>query len=223
MTLRLKFSLLVFSVLIFSSLLSAQPLTEPLEKWQFETGYSHYWFKGEFYWNQEDPSSDNWWSTGTFYFRSGVYNIITLSIEGMAWPVSSSSNYPGESFINFNLGFGISSPTIKLLIFKTFLNFHYLENLYLDNSEQSSDKRFRTIQIGTPIRLQIMKSFNIWTAPVYIWKSSEFFELQTYSRSSDFFGISIGLDAMLYKHIYLKINTTYTDYFQPQVTAGYRF
>jgi hypothetical protein len=204
------------------STLFAQPLTEPLGKWHFETGYSHYWYNGEFYWSQGNPS-DDWWSNGTLYFRVGLYDIITLSAEGMMWPVNSSINYPGGSYYNYTFGFGFSSPTSKLLIFDIYLNFHYLHNLYLDISVQKSDKRFRKVMIGAPIRVRILKSIALWMAPVYVWYQATYFEDQTYTRSSQLPGVSIGLDALLFKHFYLNINTIYTDYFQPQVIAGYRF
>jgi len=220
---RSLFFLRVILVLIFSSILYAQPLSEPLEKWQFETGYSHYWHKGEFYWSGIDHASDNGWSNGTFYLRSGLFDKITLSFEAMAWPVNSPSNYPGESFVNFNIGFGLSSPSIEILIFNIFFNIHYLENFYLDQSEDESDKRFRFAQIGVPFRIQIRKHFTLWFAPLYIWRESVYFEDQNRINSSQLSGISVGLDVFLFKHIYLNIRTTYSEYFYPGITAGYRF
>jgi hypothetical protein len=200
MNLRLFSSIIIFSFLIFHSTLNAQGLTEPLKRGQFETGYSHYWYHGEFYRSSVNHSNDDWWSNGTLYFRLGLYDIITVSVEGMVWPVSSSNNYPGGSFLNYAL-----------------------ENLYLDRSEQKSDKRFLNLLFGIPIRLKIVKSFTIWLAPVYVWNESEYFEDQTHSRSLKSPGVSIGLDALLFKHIYLNFNTIYTDYFQPHIIAGYRF
>lgn len=223
MNFRFLSLILFFSFFICLSALFAQPSVEPLEKWQFETGYSHYWYKGDFYWTEQNPSYEDVWSTGTFYIRSGLYGLFTLSLEAMAWTVHSSSNYPGESFANFNIGFGLSSPSIKIFIFDIFLYFHYLENLYLDRSEQESDKRFRSAQIGAPLRLQIINNFTIWAAPVYVWDESEYYEDQNFSRSSKSPGISFGLDGLLFNHIYLNLGATYTDYFQPWVTAGYRF
>jgi hypothetical protein len=223
MNLRLFSSIIIFLFLIFQSTLNAQGLTEPLKRGQFETGYSHYWYHGEFYWSPVNHSNDDWWSNGTLYFRLGLYDIITVSVEGMVWPVNSSNNYPGGSFLNYALGISLSSPSIQLLFLELFLHMHYLENLYLDRSEQKSDKRFRNLLFGIPIRFKIVKSFTIWLAPVYVWNESEYFEDQTYSRSLKSPGVSIGLDALLFEHFYLNFNTIYTDYFQPHIIAGYRF
>jgi hypothetical protein len=190
---------------------------------QFEAGYSHYWYKGEFYWNPENPSNDDWWSNGTLYFRLGLFDIITISVEAMAWPAKSSKDHSGESYLNHTFGFGLSSPPVSLFVFDLFLTIHYLDNLYLNRSEQRSDKRFRDLLIGAPIRFKFIKSFSIWLAPVHVWHESEYFEDQIFHKSFNSSGISIGLDILLYEHIYLNFNTVYIDYFQPHIVAGYRF
>jgi hypothetical protein len=214
---------IVFFLIIFQSIVFAQGLTEPLTKGYYELGYSHYWYKGDFYWNPANPSFDDTWSNGTIYFRLGLYDVISISLETMVWPVNSSKNYPGESFLNYTLGIGLSSQLINLFIFEIFIDIHYLENMYLDRSDQKSDKRFRDLLVGTPIRFQFLKSYTIWLAPVYVWNESEYFEDQTYTRSSNSLGVSIGVDALLFKHLYLNFNTIYAEYFKPRLTVGYRF
>jgi len=223
MNFQTSLSIIILFLLISQAQLSAQRLTEPLGNAQFETGYSHYWHYGEFYRSHENQTNDNLWSNGSIYFRLGLYNVITASVEGMIWPVNSTNNYPGESFLNYTIGFGISSASINLSKLEIFFQIHYLENLYLDRSEQKSDKRFKDLLFGIPIRYEIIKAFTIWVAPVYVWKDSEYFESQTYKKSKNAPGISFGLDMLLFKHIYLNINGEYSDYFQPNVVVGFRF
>lgn len=223
MNLQTTSSLIILFFLIFHVQLHAQRLTEPIGKFQIETGYSHYWHHGEFYLSPNNQTDHNQWSNGSIYFRLGLYNIITLSAEGMIWPVNSKNNYPSESFLNYNLGFGLSSSSINLSILEIFLHIHYLENLYLNRSEQKSDKRFKNLLIGLPFRYEIAKTFKVWVAPVYVWNESEYFESQTFIRSKNLPGIAFGLDALLFKHVYFNLNGVYTDYFQPNIVAGYRF
>jgi hypothetical protein len=222
MNYRLSISIIIFGFL-FLSLALGQGISEPLIKGQYELGYSHYWYKGDFYWNPTSPSYDDIWDNGAVYFRMGLFDIITFSTEFMIWPVTSSSNYPGESFLNYTLGASLSSPRIKLIFLDLFLNMHYLENMYLDRSNQKNDKRFREVQIALPLRFRFLKQYAIWVAPVHIWTESEYFEDQTYSRSTDSPGISFGLDALLFKHVYVNLNISYTDYYLPNIVAGYRF
>jgi hypothetical protein len=153
----------------------------------------------------------------------GLYNVLTLSVEAMVWPVNSSKNYPGESFINYTLGLTLSSPAIKLLFLEVYLNIHYLENMYLDRSDQKYDKRFRDVILGIPFRYKFSKLFAIWLGPVYVWNESNYFEDQTYNRSTNTSGISLGLDALIAKHIYLNLNIRFADYSLPNIIAGYRF
>ena len=214
---------LFFIVLLLPSIIHAQGISEPLKQGQYELGYSHYWYKGDFYWNPANPSTNDTWNNGTIYFRMGLYNVLTLSVEAMVWPVNSSKNYPGESFLNYTLGMTFSSPTFKILFLDLYLNIHYLENMYLDRSDQKYDKRFRDVIIGVPFRYQISKLFAIWLGPIYIWNESNYFEDHTYNRSTNTSGISFGLDALITKHIYLNLNIRYTDYSLPNIIAGYRF
>jgi hypothetical protein len=153
----------------------------------------------------------------------GLYNVLTISLEAMVWPVNSSKNYPGESFLNYTLGLTLSSPTIKLLFLDLYLNVHYLENIYLDRSNQKYDKRFRDVIIGIPFRYQFSKPLAIWLGSIYVWNESNYFEDLTYSRSTNTLGVSFGLDALIAKHIYLNLNIRYTDYSLPKIIAGYRF
>lgn len=200
-----------------------QGISEPLEKGSYELGYTHYWYRGDFYWKPAFPSDDDTWNNGTIYFRMGLYDIVTFSVEGMVWPVNSSSNYPGESFLNYTLGMTITSPSVEVLLFDIYTNLHYLENMYLDRSDQKYDKRFRDISIGIPIRYQFAKNYAIWFAPLYLWSESIYFEDQQYNRSTDRSGLSFGLDVRIIQHIYLNINLKYTDYFLPNIVAGFRF
>jgi hypothetical protein len=215
--------IIIILLFIFQSLIQAQGISEPLTKGHYELGYSHYWYKGDFYWNPENVSNEDTWNNGTVYFRMGLYDIITSSVEFMIWPVTSSSNYPGESFLNYTFGMSLSTPSINLIILDAFINLHYLENMYLDRSEQKNDKRFREIQIALPFRYQLLKHYAIWIAPVYLWNNSVYFEGQDFSRSRDTAGISFGLDALLFKHIYVNLNIQYTNYYLPNIVAGYRF
>jgi hypothetical protein len=201
----------------------AQGISEPLEKGTYELGYTHYWYRGDFYWNPEFPADDDTWNNGTVYFRMGLYDILTLSVEGMIWPVNSSTNYPGESFLNYSLGMTVTSPSIEILALDVYFNLHYLENMYLDRSDQKHDKRFRDVNIGVPFRYQFTKNYGIWIAPIYLWCESVYFEDQQYSSSSGRSALSFGLDALLIKHIYLNVNLKYSDYFLPNIVAGFRF
>jgi hypothetical protein len=219
---RLSISLIIFGFL-FLSTVTGQGISEPLTKGHYELGYSHYWYKGDFYRNPANPSYDDTWNNGTVYFRIGLYDIITLSAEGMVWPVTSSSNYPGESFLNYTLGMSLSSPTIKLIFLDLYVNMHYLENMYLDRSDQKNDKRFREVQIAIPFRYRFLKHYTLWVAPIYIWNDSVYYEDQTNSRSTDSPGITFGLDALVFKHVYMNVNVQYTDYYLPNIVAGYRF
>lgn len=219
-----KFFLKLFSiVLLLQSSILAQGISEPLEKGHYELGYSHYWYKGDFYWNPANPSDNDTWNNGAIFFRMGVYNVLTISVEAMVWPINSSKNYPGESFLNYTLGLTLSSPTIKLFFLDLYLNIHYLENMYLDRSDQKYDKRFRDVIIGIPFRYQFSKPFTVWIGPVYVWNESNYFEDQTYKRSMNSSGVSFGLDTLIAKHIYLNLNLRYTDYSLPNIVASYRF
>ena len=114
MNLRLCSIIIVISFFFSLSTILAQRLAEPLENGHFEAGYSHYWHYGEFNWSPGNDSNADRWSNATLYFRIGLYDIITASVEGMVWPVSSSNNYPGGSFLNYTFGFGLYSSSIKL-------------------------------------------------------------------------------------------------------------
>jgi hypothetical protein len=198
-------------------------MAEPLTEREYEVGYSHYWYSGDFYWRPANPSTDDTWNNGTVYFRAGIYNIVTFSFEGMVWPVTSDNNYPGESFLNYTIGLGIISPQIEILIFDASLNIHYIENIYLDRSDQKDDKRFRDLMIGVPFRFSFHKNYAAWIAPVYVWNESEYYLAQTYSQSSNLIGVSFGADAIFFKHIYLNLNVQYTENLLPNIVAGYRF
>jgi hypothetical protein len=208
---------------MFKSVATAQGLTEPLHKGRYELGYSHYWYKGDFFWHTKIQSDEDTWSNGTIYIKMGLYDLMTLSLEGMVWPVTSYSKYRGESFLNYTFGIDLSSPTFELIFLDLFLNIHYLENMYLDRSDQNNHKRFSYLQIGLPVRYTFLKRFTVWLAPIYAWNRSEYFENQTYTRSSYTPGLSLGFDALLFEHIYLNLNAQYVDYFQPRIVAGYRF
>ena len=148
---------------------------------------------------------------------------MTFSIEGMIWPVHSSTNYPGESFLNYTLGVTIASPSIEVYLFDVYLNIHYLENMYLDRSDKKYDKRFRDLDIGIPFRFRFAADYAIWIAPLYIWNEAVYFEDQQYKKTSDRSGLSLGFDALIIQHIYLNINLQYTDHFIPNIIAGFRF
>jgi hypothetical protein len=210
-------------LLIFQTSIYAQGISEPLPQGDYEIGYSHYWYKGDFYWNPATPSFNDTWNNGTFYFRMGVYDILSLAVEFMVWPVNSASNYPGEAFLNYTLGMTLSSTNIRILFFDAYVNIHYLQNTYLDQSDQKKDKRFSNMVISVPFRYQFYKRYAIWIAPAYNWNESDYFEDQTYSRLKDSAGIIFGADALFFKHIYLNLNVIYTDYFLPNIVAGYRF
>jgi hypothetical protein len=216
------FQLFIF-VLILHSSLFAQRISEPLKKKQFELGYSHYWYKGDFYWKPANPSTNDVWNNGTIYFRIGLYNVITLSVEAMVWPVNSSKNYPGEAFLNYTFGMTLTSPTVKIIFLDSYVNLHYLENTYLDRSDQKNDKRFRDVVVGVPFRYKFLKLYAIWLAPVYVWNESIYFKDETYARSMSSAGVSIGLDMLIAQHIYLNINIRYADYAIPNIVAAYRF
>ena len=210
-------------IVVFQSYVYAQGITEPLTGGTFEVGYSHYWHRGEFYRSSPAVSSSDVRSNGTIYIRMGIFDYITLSAEGMVWPVSSSNNAPGESFLNYTFGLGLSSPKIKLSFFDFFIHFHYLDNLYLDRSSLKHDKRFRDLKIGIPLRYHFQKEYAIWLAPVYIWNVSAYIEEQTYTRSINSAGISVGLDAFFYEHIYINLSLSYTEHILPGINAGFRF
>lgn len=214
---------LLLILLILQASIYAQGISEPLTQGEYEIGYSHYWYKGDFYWNPATPSDYDAWNNGTLYFRMGVYDILSLAVESMVWPVNSGSNYPGESFLNYTLGMTLASPNIRILLFDAFVNIHYLQNMYLDQSVQKKDKRFINIVISVPFRYQFYKRYAIWIAPAYLWNESDYLEDRTYSRLKDSAGILFGADALFLKHIYLNLNVTYTDYFLPNIVAGYRF
>jgi len=208
---------------MFSSLVFAQGINEPLPGGQAEIGYSHYWHEGDFYWDPISPAQMDIWSNGTIYFKFGLYDIVTLSVEGMVLPVTSKSNYPGQSYLNYTFGIALSSPTIDFFVFDLYLNIHYLDNLYLDRSDQKNDKRFRNVQVDLPIRYRLMKHYTVWIGPLYNWNETNYFKDQTYFRSNNSPGITFGVDALLFKHIYLNITVRYIDSFLPNMVAGFRF
>ena len=225
MILRFYVSIIAAFFLIFQSTLHAQRLPEPLQKGKFEVGYSHYWHHGDFYWDSTNQIRNDWWNNGTLYLRIGLFDVISISMEGMLFLVSS-NGYTSGPFWNLTLGVGISSISYKIAKFNVSFQIHYLENLYIDTSEKKSDKIFTNILIGIPVRYQSSEHWHnltFWIAPVYIWENSEYFEDRKYSRSINDPGISIGLEALVSKHFYLHINTVYSDFFQHQITIGYRF
>jgi hypothetical protein len=219
-------SIIITFFLIFQSTLSAQRLSEPLKEGQFEAGYSHYWHRGDFYWDFSHQIRNDWWNNGTLYLRAGLFDIISISLEGMLFSVASSGGRAPGPFWNLILGFGASSRSFTVAHVNVSFTIHYLDNLYIDTSEKKSDKKFRHIVIGIPVRYRITEQWHKWTlliAPVYIWEISDYFEDQKYTGSRNDPGISIGLEALVSEHFYLKVNTIYSDFFQPQITVGYRF
>jgi hypothetical protein len=226
MIFRCHLLLISIFILFFQSTLLAQHLPEPLKKNQFEAGYSHYWYHGDFYQNATKKFRNDWWNNGTLYFRIGFYDVLSVSTEGMLFTVSSPSRHSSGSFWNLTMGLGLSSISYKISYFNISFHIHYLENLYIDRSEEKSDKRFRNMLVGIPLRYRITKNWynlSIWIGTVYFWEHSEYLEDRKYSRSINSPGVSIGLDALISKHLYLKISTIYSDYFQPQISIGYRF
>jgi hypothetical protein len=205
------------------SLAYSQVISEPLSSGKLELGYSHHWYKGAFYYESENSSSAEIRSNGTIYFRAGVFDMVTVLAEGMVWPVSSESNYPGESFLNYTFGLALSSRSIVLLDFDIFLHIYYLDNLYLDRSDSKNDKQFRDLLLALPVRYHFLKKYSIWFAPVYSWNDAAYFEDQTYTRSNKSGGVSFGFDALFYEHVYLNLGFTYIEYFLPGISAGFRF
>ena len=226
MILRTPVSIIAVLILCFQSILPAQRLPESLNNSQFEVGYSHYWYHGNFYHAIANQSQEDWWNNGTIYFRVGLYDLLSVSIEGMAFTVSPPGEHSSGSFLNLTMGCGLSSVSYKVINFKVSVQIHYLENLYLDRSTKKSDKIFTTLLLGFPIRYKIdsdKPTLFVWFAPVFKWEKSEYFEDQYYSELSEKFGISIGLDLLIFEHLYLNMHTVYTNFFQPHLTIGYRF
>lgn len=222
----MKTSIVLYIILLIMVIqpgIFAQSLSEPLTNGNAELGYSHYWHKGDFYWDPATPTNEDSWTNGTIYFRIGLYDIVTFSVEAMLLPVTSSSNYPGESYLNYTFGIALSSPTLDFYIFDLFINIHYLDNLYLDRSEQKNDKRFRDIDITVPVRYRFLNQYSLWIGPFYNWNAADYFEDQTNSQDSQSLGFSFGADALLFDHIYLNLNIRYLDKALPNIVVGYRF
>ena len=226
MILRGYVLIIVIFIICLQSTLPAQRLSEPLNNSKFEVGYSHYWYHGNFYHSPENQTRENWWTNGTIYLRVGLDDLLSVSIEGMAFNVYPPGEHSSGSYLNLTMGCGLSSVSYKVINFRGSVQIHYLENLYLDRSTKKSDKKFTALLLGIPVRYQITRygpNFSVWFAPVFKWEKSRYFDDPYYSKSSKHAGFSIGLDALIFDHLYLNIHTVYTNFFQPHLTIGYRF
>jgi len=221
----IKILIVCISLLSFDQAL-CQIFSEPLSSSQFEFGYAHYWHKSFFDLQSGQSSSADTWSGGTIYIRVGAFNLLNIAVEGMVNPWSYSGKSSGNDYIVYAVGFGISSMLIDVFNLKSFFQLHYLNTMFFDKYEDKNDKQFKDFTISLPFRYDFNLSepkLNAWLAPLYRTSERFYNTDSTYRENLFSFGIAVGLDLLLIKHLYININSIITGEIEPGFSLGFRF
>ena len=210
-------------LLLYSLGAMSQIIGPELSARSFEVGYIVKSFHRDF-----DGHYHAYWAEDSFFVRYGATDYLTFTGEGRIGV--GDSRYPECNTRVYGFGGGSIIRVFRIKPYSISFSFHYYETLWFDRSKW----RYHKIVNTTISAIQIERSFDLsgqgaafWIAPAYVYDESIHYPWGSYVsqiyRSKNNFGLIVGGDFMLFKHLHPFVHIVYADYIQPRFGVAYQF
>jgi len=197
----------------------------PIDSGKLELGYA---FK--FYHRNGSENTHGDWANPVVYGRYAINRRLTVSGEGII-----GLEYPDESALSdyrgIGVGAGLTAHVFEFEGNQVALSGHYFEILWIDRLQRGRHMDLRSVIAS----IQVQREFGwheheivLWLAPSYIYDTALLYYPYPSISAAKYdtpnrFGLIIGSEVLLFRHLHPFLHLVYADYVQPRCGVGYRF
>jgi hypothetical protein len=199
---------------------SAQVLAPPLGDGEAEVGYTYKWYHRDL---EPRVTPEMRWEVGSFYFRYGAYNRVTLMLEAGLWSINH-QDFPTHDYTRYTVGGGVSVRVWEFQWVRLSAVGQYSEVMDYDQSKSQFHHRTRNFTAGVQGEHSLWlrkQQLSLWGALLYVYDDGRTYLYGTDStlhfESDGNLGVGAGVDLLLFKVLGGFAHLVYADYVQARV------
>ena len=213
-------TVLAWTTLILVVPARSQVLGPTLEDGDAELGYTYKWYHRDL---EPKLTPDTRWEVGSFCFRYGVYDGVTVLMEAGMWSINH-QDFPTHDYTRYTAGGGVSVRLWEFRGVTLSAVGQYSEVMDYDESKSHFHQRTRNVTVG----VQGGHSFwykeqraSLWGALLYVYDDGRTYLWGTDStlefESKNNVGVGVGADVLLLDVLGGFAHFVYADYVQARV------
>jgi hypothetical protein len=199
---------------------TAQVLGPTLENGDAELGYTYKWYHRDL---EPKLKPDTRWEVGSFYFRYGAYNWVTVLLEAGLWSVDH-QDFPAHDYTRYTVGGGASVRVWEFRRVTLSVVGQYSEVMDYDASSSHFHHRTRNVTAGVQGEHSFwfrQQRLGVWGALLYVYDDGRTYLWGTDStlqfESQKNVGVGAGADVLLFDVVGGFAHVIYADYVQARV------
>ena len=212
--------LMVAAVVIPAPTALAQVLGPTLDNGDAELGYTY-----KYYHRDLEPklTPETKWEVGSFYFRYGAYDWVTLMLELGLWSINH-EEFPEHNYTRYTVGGGVSVRLWKYRGVRLSALGQYSEVRDYDKSDLHFHHRTRNVTAGVQAEHSFWlrkQRLALWGALLYVYDDARTYLWGTQStlqfESQNNVGVGAGADLLLFDVVGGFAHLVYADYVQARL------